>query len=357
MDKGISQTSNLSVSQRDYLQKLKVALATVIIRTKPPDLSSREFAAKLSLQLKKGEESWKEKAKKLEEELLQTKQELLLAELRPKENAVSNHETKDDTFALSFEGMDEDEFHTVLTPPNSSEFHSQQIQRRDVILSNTKFLTSLTKLESIVSPDSDGKFFSTNAIEVIKHSVQIIVTHYKQCLEFDNLPIVTRSSTAIVGLLSSSVLDNHREEVADECRHFIKHVTKNLISKRLRRRTLSGSAVEFIATLGKSPHLRASTLELLTEELLHVSEELRSSVIQQTIPNPWVSENALFLLQVLESILTFEGMKDDTLDHVIMKRVQENLENATLHLNDVLPLFTQYVWKLLGVIEFNSLSM
>lgn len=94
MDKGISQTSNLSVSQRDYLQKLKVALATVIIRTKPPDLSSREFAAKLSLQLKKGEESWKEKAKKLEEELLQTKQELLLAELRPKENAVSNHETK-----------------------------------------------------------------------------------------------------------------------------------------------------------------------------------------------------------------------------------------------------------------------
>lgn len=115
--------------------------------------------------------------------------------------------------------------------------------------------------------------------------------------------------------------------------------------------------MEFIATLGKSPHLRASTLELLTEELLHVSEELRSSVVQQTIPNPWVSENAIFLLQVLESILTFEGMKDDTLDHVIMKRVQENLENATLHLNDVLPLFTQYVWKLLGIIEFNSLSM
>lgn len=80
----INKRNVLSVRQTDYLQRLKVGLATAIIRMKPPHLSSQDFAKQIALELNKRDDNWKERAAKLEEELLQMKQKLLLRELRGK---------------------------------------------------------------------------------------------------------------------------------------------------------------------------------------------------------------------------------------------------------------------------------
>lgn len=120
---------------------------------------------------------------------------------------------------------------------------------------------------------------------------------------------------------------------------------------------LCKSVVELITTLGRSPHLKSLTLDVLLQELLHVSDELRSSVYQRKLPNHELAENSFYVFEILDGILTADDNNDGRLDSATIEKLQEVLENSVLHLTDMFPLFTQYVWKLLGIVEFMSLSM
>ena len=62
-----------------FVDRLKVAAATAILKQKPPLMSGKEYAEQLARRLREREDTWKKKAKHLETELLTAKQELVLA--------------------------------------------------------------------------------------------------------------------------------------------------------------------------------------------------------------------------------------------------------------------------------------
>ncbi|GLD56957.1 meiosis-specific protein MEI4-like protein [Lates japonicus] len=74
-----------------FLMKAKVALAVAIIKNKPPGMSGREHAEALACKLKSQDESWKEKAQGLQQEVLRLRQEMLIT--RVTSNTKSTTET------------------------------------------------------------------------------------------------------------------------------------------------------------------------------------------------------------------------------------------------------------------------
>uniref|UniRef100_A0A3B4ZEX7 Uncharacterized protein n=1 Tax=Stegastes partitus TaxID=144197 RepID=A0A3B4ZEX7_9TELE len=61
------------------IQGSKVALAVAVIKNKPPGMSGRAYAEALACKLKSQDESWKEKAQGLQQEVLRLRQEMLIA--------------------------------------------------------------------------------------------------------------------------------------------------------------------------------------------------------------------------------------------------------------------------------------
>lgn len=68
--------------------KAKVALAVAIIKNKPSGASGREYAEALACKLKSRDESWKEKAQELQEEVLRLRQELLITRVTSTRSAT-----------------------------------------------------------------------------------------------------------------------------------------------------------------------------------------------------------------------------------------------------------------------------
>ena len=78
-----SNGASASASSMDaaFIKRIKIAVATAIIRHKPPDVNAKEYAENLARRLRKKEENWKTRVMKLEDELLRTRQELTMVKL------------------------------------------------------------------------------------------------------------------------------------------------------------------------------------------------------------------------------------------------------------------------------------
>lgn len=61
-----------------YFKTLQLALALAIIRSKPPDKSSKEYAVHLANRVSEQDSKWKMRVKALEMEVLHLRQQLLL---------------------------------------------------------------------------------------------------------------------------------------------------------------------------------------------------------------------------------------------------------------------------------------
>uniref|UniRef100_A0A3Q1B970 Meiosis-specific protein MEI4 n=1 Tax=Amphiprion ocellaris TaxID=80972 RepID=A0A3Q1B970_AMPOC len=72
---------HINVQAGWFLMKAKVALAVAVIKNKPPGMSGRAYAEALACKLKSQDESWKEKAQRLQQEVLRLQQEMLITKL------------------------------------------------------------------------------------------------------------------------------------------------------------------------------------------------------------------------------------------------------------------------------------
>uniref|UniRef100_A0A3Q3KYY7 Meiosis-specific, MEI4 homolog (S. cerevisiae) n=1 Tax=Mastacembelus armatus TaxID=205130 RepID=A0A3Q3KYY7_9TELE len=77
---------------------LKIALAVGVIKSRPPGMSGREHAEALACRLQSQEESWKDRAQRLQQEVLRLRQELLLT--RVTSDAKSSTETAGRPFSI-----------------------------------------------------------------------------------------------------------------------------------------------------------------------------------------------------------------------------------------------------------------
>lgn len=79
-----------------FFKKAKVALAVAIIKSKPQGMSGREYAEALGCKLRSQDESWKEKAQGLQQEVLRLRQEMLITRV------TSNMKSSSDTTGRPF---------------------------------------------------------------------------------------------------------------------------------------------------------------------------------------------------------------------------------------------------------------
>ena len=65
-----------------FIKRLKIAVATAIIRNKPSNSSAKEYTETLAKRFRLNEENWRGRIRRLENELLKTKQELAVSRLQ-----------------------------------------------------------------------------------------------------------------------------------------------------------------------------------------------------------------------------------------------------------------------------------
>ncbi|KAM7368269.1 hypothetical protein PAMP_014508 [Pampus punctatissimus] len=100
-----------------FFMEAKVALAVAVIKNKPPGMSGREYAEALSCKLQSQDESWKNKAQRLQQEVLRLRQEMLITRV------TSNSSTTD---AAGHDETMEDVSQDLFGP--ETEVHSADIQ-------------------------------------------------------------------------------------------------------------------------------------------------------------------------------------------------------------------------------------
>eukprot|EP00064_Thunnus_orientalis_P019738 superscaffoldBa00005076_g19866 len=73
-----SDESQLKGPLEWFFMKAKVALAVAVIKSKPPGMSGRQYAEALASKLRRQDESWKNKAQGLQQEVLRLRQDMLI---------------------------------------------------------------------------------------------------------------------------------------------------------------------------------------------------------------------------------------------------------------------------------------
>lgn len=72
------------------LSQARVALAVVLVKTKPSGVSARQYAEALASKLRSLDEGWKKEARDLQEQVLRLRQELLMSRVVPMGMAASS---------------------------------------------------------------------------------------------------------------------------------------------------------------------------------------------------------------------------------------------------------------------------
>lgn len=75
-----------------FFTQVRLALALVIIRNKPAAMNARSYTEALAQNLQKQEQSWREKAEGLQQEVLRLRQEVVLAQVGTVPNSNSSTE-------------------------------------------------------------------------------------------------------------------------------------------------------------------------------------------------------------------------------------------------------------------------
>uniref|UniRef100_A0A3Q1BBW5 Meiosis-specific protein MEI4 n=1 Tax=Amphiprion ocellaris TaxID=80972 RepID=A0A3Q1BBW5_AMPOC len=128
--------------------KAKVALAVAVIKNKPPGMSGRAYAEALACKLKSQDESWKEKAQRLQQEVLRLQQEMLITKVTSKRSEVYSAEPDCGSETPELLQLPPDRAITLPAPPaHPSSFHGSP--QGDTLFPHVKFLQSLCALHRV----------------------------------------------------------------------------------------------------------------------------------------------------------------------------------------------------------------
>ncbi|XP_030850982.1 meiosis-specific protein MEI4-like [Strongylocentrotus purpuratus] len=289
-----------------FVDRLKVAAATAIIKQKPATMSGKDYAKQLAERLKKKEDSWKAKANNLEMELLKTKQELLLAKTKTSlPHSINEREAANTSHSHSETNTDEPAF---LTPPSSSEEY-HHIDHQMALSRNTKFLHSLSTLSTLSRTDDDVKVMERSS-EIIVNSVKFAVEYItgkskgKAPCHHLSSRMLQKAADAIVKTLDTRLPSGCRDDVVSLVGELVKSVLDAVIENSKICNTYSQrESCCILLRLSKSSHLLPTILTAILEKLEMVSTSLRNIRLHGNHLDVQLLENSFFLFSTMEDIL------------------------------------------------------
>ncbi|XP_054827349.1 meiosis-specific protein MEI4 [Eublepharis macularius] len=383
----------LEIKEREdvtwYLKISQLALALAIIRSKPPDKSSKEYTEHLAKIVSRSDSKWKSKVEALEAEVLRLRQQLHLSKLFSgfclenrnsaiiAETALSTNtedcadhcedsgcdvssnciadtqencltSTQSDCGSNSSTSVILSSAHPILTPCHAF--------KTDSLVAHMQFLQrfiELRKLTEAGGPRTDLKKIGSDCSK-ISDSLSQLVDGLVISYSLPELPFSIFLKQTILVItkllndadLSSQILGKCFRKLEDSIKRLVAIVLNN---SNLNRFQVQDSISHALVSLGKCSTLRNSTISLLFREVSRFAEELQHmNKVQAKYAIQY--ENIFFLCQVLEQLLERgteqENAACSVCDEEEKKKFLQNLDQAIFHLSDEFPLFCIYLWRL-----------
>uniref|UniRef100_A0A8D0GGH9 Meiotic double-stranded break formation protein 4 n=1 Tax=Sphenodon punctatus TaxID=8508 RepID=A0A8D0GGH9_SPHPU len=350
-------------NQTWYLKMSQLALALAIIRSKPPEKSSKEYTEHLARIVSGQDFKWRSKVEALEAEVLRLRQELLLSKISPRFYSgcdVSSDYTVDTSDMLQNFGPSEHSFN-----PSSSEFSTEILpilkshgtSKAKALTPNIQFLQHLLELRKLTEAGdlkTDftklGNDYSTISESVLRLLDGLIIFCHNP--EHPSSKFLSEAVCVLNNLINDATFSNHIQE---KCFKKLEEFKKKLIelilnSSNINRFQVQESMSHTLVLLGRCCVLRKSIISLLLSEVNRFADELWHANQIQAPYDVTQYENTFFLCRILEQLLE-KGTEEDKattsdFDEEEKNKFLQNLDHIIIHLSDEFPLFCLYVWRL-----------
>ncbi|XP_058031980.1 meiosis-specific protein MEI4 [Ahaetulla prasina] len=365
-----------------YFKTLQLALALAIIRSKPPDKSSKEYAVYLANTVSEQDSKWKMRVEALEMEVLHLRQQLLLNKcfsgisvknrilpLTGQSVANSNATECSDLFedsgcdissdctenlpSLSLRGQD---FNSLGPPVLSNVLPTLTSSKNQSVMLHMQFLQHFIELRNLAESNSAK-------IDLMKlgRDSSVVSNSFSQLLDglvtSYNLPeqpfpdFMAQAVFVIAKLLNDAdfscrILGRCFKKLEDSVERLVQII---LNSSYLNRFQIKNSISHTLVLFGQCNILKHSTISLLFREISLFANKLQhANKIQAKYSVQY--ENMFFLCNILEQLLeTHTEQKNKTrlgYEEKEKKKFLQDIDQAVLHLSDEFPLFCIYLWRL-----------
>ncbi|XP_026520889.1 meiosis-specific protein MEI4 [Notechis scutatus] len=365
-----------------YFKTLQLALALAIIRSKPPDKSSKEYAVHLANTVSEQGSKWKMRVEALEMEVLHLRQQLLLNKcfsgigvknrilpLTGQSVAGSNATECSDLFedsgcdissdctenlpSLSLRGQD---FNSLGPSLLSNVLPTLASSKNQSVMLHMQFLQHFIELRNLAESN-------TAKIDLMKlgRDCSVVSNSFSQLLDglvtSYNLPeqpfpdFMAQAVFVIAKLLNDAdfscwILGRCFKKLEDSVERLVQII---LNSSYLNRFQIQDSISHTLVLFGRCNLLKRSTISLLFREINQFANKLQHANKIQAKYNVQY-ENIFFLCNILEQLLeTHTEQKNKTglsYEEKEKKKFLQDIDQAVLHLSDEFPLFCIYLWRL-----------
>nr|XP_008120223.1 PREDICTED: meiosis-specific protein MEI4-like [Anolis carolinensis] len=369
-----------------YLKTSQLALALAIIRSKPPDKSSKEYAEHLAKIVSGQDFKWKSRIAMLEAEVLHLRQQLLLRKtssgLRAKHGPsdetpplpiteefsdhledsgcdISNHCMIDTLETLPSFSHRSRGCNSCASEPLSSRipiWTSCKASKQKSLISHMQFLQNFFELRKLTKSGGLKTDLEKLGIDcsIISHSFSQLLDGLVTSYSLPELPFLDVTSQAvslITKLLNDVDISNL---ILGKCLKKLEDCMKRLLaivlnSSSLNRFQMQESISHALVLLGQCSTLRNSTISLLFGQVCRFTDELQhANKIQAKYSIQY--ENVFFLCRILEQLLESQTEQENLCGSGCgeeeKKKFLQNLNQAIFHLSDQFPLFCIYLWRL-----------
>ncbi|XP_072037366.1 meiosis-specific protein MEI4-like [Amphiura filiformis] len=346
-----------------FIKRLKIAVATAIIRNKPSHMSAREYTENLARKLRQKENSWRGRVRKLEDELLKTRQELVLSRLQDAGIEINviedfdwNHhgtegESQETEHPASCNGTDL----VFPTPPCSSDDNQNTHHHDTTLKNNALFLHSISQLKSIPEchrKDINETVFST-ALTAIHHVEIFTVDNCHS--EWNHGKVLKEAVKGIVGLFDVKDVGDS-QSLLDACERFaVKLLTSLVEHGGLNNNGYQQTICSLVTTLGRRDQLQPTILHMILNHLKRISSMLRRTQEGKQDLDCVLYENTFYLCSIFEDVVFDKGSDGgglkSRLEGGMIVSLHDGLEDCLLHISREYPLYAQFIWRLTSALE------
>ncbi|XP_042302497.1 meiosis-specific protein MEI4 isoform X2 [Sceloporus undulatus] len=369
-----------------YLKTSQLALALAVIRSKPPDKSSKEYAEHLARIVSLQDSKWKSRIEMLEAEVLHLRQQLLLRKtsglrVKDRSSAVLDEtllpsDTEECSGHLEDSGCDISNDYIIDTlemlPSLSHRHHSYNscasepsssvlpiltcwTSKRKSLISHMQFLQHFLELRKLTEAGdlrTDLKYLGKDCSIIpcsFSRLLDGLVTSYS-LPELPFLDVTTQAVSLITKLLSDADVSSL---ILGKCLKKLEDCVKRLLdivlnSSHLNRFQMQDSISHALVLLGRCTAIRNSTISLLFRKVSRFADELQhTNEIQAKQSIQY--ENIFFPCRILEQLLETETEQQNLPSSACdeeKKKFLQNLNQAIFHLSDQFPLFCIYLWRI-----------
>ncbi|XP_028252673.1 meiosis-specific protein MEI4 isoform X2 [Parambassis ranga] len=366
-----------------FFMKVKVALAVAVIKTRPRGMSGREHAEAQACTLRRQDESWKERAQGLQQEVLRLRQEMLVAKVTSNAKSVSeaagNHDRMDDNSQDLFGPesaeppgdsgsetpdlllQDSEPSASVPLPPPPSSLCRRACE--DVLFPHVQFLQSLCALHQVsgtsrglealwFSPDGDASSVLADTLYQLLHSVVV------SCRDPPPPPHrlmlqACRAAARAMDLFCSQRLPS--VEFVRRVEEPLRELTGMLLHGHQQSR-LQAALTEYLVELGGSSvsksfliHHILSEISTLADRLWQAFQGQESSGIGSFPLDEY--QNSCHLFWILEELLQKSQVPCRVEVGAEQTGFLSRLEQRVFVLSDEFPLFSISMWRIGGLLR------